>query len=192
MTESQHSPLPGSLEGRPEVLARLSDLAQMRLLVLDIDGTLSNGQILYAVEGDLQSYDVHDGQGMVWLRRIAGMKQAWISGRTGPSAKRRSFDLKIDEVHLGVGPKAQVLQAVQKELGIGPEQTISMGDDLPDLALAANSALFVAPMTARPEVKERADFVTENGGGQGAVRELCEWLLFAQGHWSTVLEENQG
>lgn len=192
MTSAKNNPIPDSVEGRPKIMEHLTNLAQMRLLVLDIDGTLTDGQILYAVDGDLQRYNVHDGQGLVWLRRVAGMKQAWISGRTGPSAERRSKDLKIDEVHLGVGPKAQVLQAVQKKLGIGPEHTISMGDDLPDLALAAHSALFVAPKNARPEVKQRADFITRKGGGKGAVREVCEWLLYAQGHWSNVLEENKG
>jgi 3-deoxy-D-manno-octulosonate 8-phosphate phosphatase (KDO 8-P phosphatase) len=95
-------------------------------------------------------------------------------------------------VHLGVGPKNQVLQAVQAKLGIGPEHTISMGDDLPDLALAANSALFVAPKNARKEVIKRADFVTKAKGGKGAVREVCEWLLYAQGHWGQVIEENKG
>ncbi len=184
--------MPGSVEGRPKIMEHLDNLAQMRLLVLDIDGTLTDGQILYAVDGDLQRYNVHDGQGLVWLRRVAGMKQAWISGRMGPSAERRSRDLKIDEVHLGVDPKAQVLQAVQRKLGIGPEHTISMGDDIPDLALAAHSALFVAPKSARQEVKQRADFITRKGGGKGAVREVCEWLLYAQGRWSNVLEENNG
>ena len=66
-----------------------------------------------------------------------------------------------------------------------------MGDDLPDLGLAAKSALFVAPPNACPEVRERADLVTGAGGGRGAVRELCEWLLHAQGLWGTILEDNQ-
>ncbi|MDF1837169.1 MAG: HAD hydrolase family protein [Planctomycetota bacterium] len=184
--------MPGSLDGRPEILEKLDHLAQMKLLVLDIDGTLTDGQIMYSGEGDVQRYNVHDGQGLVWLRRVAGMKQAWISGRSGPAAVRRSGDLGIDEVHLGVGPKAAVLQQVQKKLGIGPEHTISMGDDLPDLALAAHSALFVAPKNARRELIKRADFVTHRGGGKGAVREVCEWLLYAQGHWSGILEEITG
>ncbi len=192
MSSVENNLLPASMEGRPEIIEYLPNLAKMRLLVLDIDGTLTDGQILYAVDGDLQRYNVHDGQGMVWLRRAAGMKQAWISGRTGPSAERRSTDLRIDEVHLGVGPKAEVLRAVQERLGIGPEHTISMGDDLPDLALAACSALFVAPKNARHEVKQRADFVTRKGGGKGAVREVCEWLLYAQGHWPKILEEYKG
>ncbi|MFT4648513.1 MAG: 3-deoxy-D-manno-octulosonate 8-phosphate phosphatase (KDO 8-P phosphatase) [Planctomycetota bacterium] len=186
------NPMPGTLEGRPEVVDKLDQLAQMKLIVLDIDGTLTDGQIMYSGDGDVQRYNVHDGQGLVWLRRFAGMKQAWISGRSGPAAIRRSGDLKIDEVHLGVGPKAQVLQEVQKKLGIGPEHTISMGDDLPDLALAAHSALFVAPKNARIELIKRADFVTKKGGGKGAVREVCEWLLYAQGQWPKILEENGG
>ncbi|MBL4769699.1 MAG: HAD hydrolase family protein [Planctomycetes bacterium] len=192
MSPTSNNPMPGSMEGRPEILERLENLAQMRLLVLDIDGTLTDGQIMYSGDGDVQRYNVHDGQGLVWLRRHGKMKQAWISGRSGPAAIRRSGDLKIDEVHLGVGPKAQVLKEVQKKLGIGPEHTISMGDDLPDLALAAHSALFVAPKNARPELIKRADFVTHKGGGKGAVREVCEWLLYAQGLWADILQENKG
>lgn len=175
--------LPRSMRGRSRLLDSLPQLANIRLIALDIDGTLTDGQVVYSVEGNVQRYSVHDGQGLVWLRRLAKMKQAWISGRAGSAARRRAKELKVDCLRLGVGPKGPVLQAVQEELGIGPDQTLSMGDDLPDLALAEGSAMFVAPRNARGEVRQRADFVTKSKGGGGAVREVCEWLLYAKGHW---------
>ena len=131
-------------------------------------------------------------RGLVWLRRHAGMKQAWISGRASSPARRRAKELKVDCLRLGVGPKTAVLQAVQEELGIAPEHTLSMGDDLPDLGLAARSAIFVAPKNARGEVRRRAHFVTKNRGGDGAVREVCEWILFAKGLWPEIAGELAG
>ena len=175
--------MPRCLRGRGKLQAALPRLANIRLLALDIDGTLTDGQVVYAVEGNVQRYSVHDGQGLVWVRRLAGVKQAWISGRAGSPARRRAKELRVDCLRLGVGPKGPVLRAVQEELGIGPDQTLSMGDDWPDLALAEGSAIFVAPRNARGEVRQRADFVTKNVGGAGAVREVCEWLLYAKGFW---------
>ncbi|MEZ6019439.1 MAG: HAD hydrolase family protein [Planctomycetota bacterium] len=81
---------------------------------------------------------------------------------------------------------------MQEELGIPPERTISMGDDLPDLGLARRSALFIAPRNARADVRQRADFVTRSRGGAGAVREVCEWILHAKGIWPRLLEEQAG
>ncbi|HRV79813.1 MAG TPA: HAD hydrolase family protein [Planctomycetota bacterium] len=177
------------MRGRPELLGATDHLARMELLVLDIDGTLTDGQVVYSVEGDVQRYSVHDGQGLVWVTRIGGMKQAWISGRAGSPARRRAKELGVDCLRLGVSGKAQVLQSVQQELGIAPDRTLAMGDDLPDLGLAAHSGLFIAPKNARSEVRQRAHFVTRKRGGHGAVREVCEWLLYAKGHWSGIVED---
>ncbi len=182
--------LPRCMRGRSKLLDSLERLANIRLIALDIDGTLTDGQVVYSVEGSVQRYSVHDGQGLVWLRRLAGVQQAWISGRAGSPARRRAKELKVECLRLGVGPKGPVLRSVQEELGIGPEQTLSMGDDLPDLALADGSALFVAPRNARGEVRQRADFVTKANGGAGAVREVCEWLLYAKGFWPPAPGQN--
>ena len=86
------------------------------------------------------------------------------------------------------GPKARVLADVQDRLGVSPSETVAMGDDLPDLGLARMAALFVAPGDARVEVRERAGFVTEAPGGNGAVRELAEAILRAKGHWAETME----
>ena len=91
-------------------------------------------------------------------------------------------------LHTGVRGKEEVLAQVQRDLGVSPEATLAMGDDLPDLALAARAAVFVAPADARPEVRARADLVTRARGGRGAVRELAEALLDARGRWQSIVD----
>ena len=163
-----------------------SALARTRLLALDVDGVLTDGRVVLGDSDQIQAFDVHDGQGLAWLRD-AGVSIAWITGRGCAATRRRAAELQVKELHTQAGPKDEVLADVQKRLGIDPEETVAMGDDLPDLRLAARSGVFVAPANARPEVRERAAFVTEAGGGRGAVRELCEHVLRSRGAWAEVV-----
>ena len=142
-------------------------LRSVRLLACDVDGTLTDGRVVYVGEDELQSFCVHDGQGLAWLRR-EGLVQTWITGRGCAATRRRAQDLGVDELHLGAGPKEAVLADVQERLGIPPAETLAMGDDLPDLALARRAALFVAPSNARDEVREQAGLRLEAAGGHGA------------------------
>ncbi len=169
----------------PPELARI--LERARLLALDVDGTLTDGRVLYVGEEEQVAFDVHDGQGLVWLRE-AGVQVAWISGRGSRAVARRAEELGIRELHLRVRSKAGVLAEVQERLDIPPAHTIAMGDDLADLAFAARSALLAAPASARAEVRERAGLVTRAAGGAGAVRELAELLLEARGLWKARVD----
>lgn len=162
-------------------------LGRTRLLALDVDGVLTDGRVVYGGEDELQFFDVQDGQGLVWLKRV-GVQVAWISGRGCEATRRRAEELGIGELHLRSGPKDEILEGVQRRLGVSVDETVSMGDDLPDLALARRSGVFAAPQNARPEVCERADLVTRASGGRGAVRELCEHVLFALGELDGLLE----
>jgi 3-deoxy-D-manno-octulosonate 8-phosphate phosphatase (KDO 8-P phosphatase) len=162
-------------------------LAGVRLFVLDVDGVLTDGRVWYVGEEEIQGFSVHDGQGLVWLKR-AGVQVAWISGRGSPATERRAAELGIVELHLRSGPKGEVLRAVQGRLEITPAQTAAMGDDLPDLALFAHAGFCAAPANARPEVKRRAHYVATASGGAGAVREVAELILRAQGAWHSLLE----
>lgn len=166
-------------------------LARARLLALDVDGTLTPGRVVYAGGVEVQSFCVHDGQGLVWLRR-AGVVLAWISGRGCDATRRRAAELGVDELHLKVRSKSAVLQEIQRRLGIAAAETVAMGDDLPDLALAAGSGVFACPADARPEVRERADLVTAARAGEGAARELAEALLRARDQWDGTLERYRG
>ena len=162
-------------------------LAAARLLALDVDGVLTGGRVQYVGGEELQSFCVQDGQGLVFLRR-AGIEVTWITGRGCDATARRARELGIDELHIGVGPKREVLEGVQARLGIGVHETIAMGDDLPDFGLAARAALLCAPANARPEVRERAAHVTAVRGGRGAVREVVELILRAQGRWQAIVD----
>lgn len=161
-------------------------LERIRLFALDVDGTLTNGQVVYVGSEESQTFDVLDGQGLVWLRR-AGVKLAWITGRGCEATRKRAEELGVVFVVLRCKNKRAALLSIQEELGLGAEQTLSMGDDLPDLALAAESGVFAAPANARPEVLERADIVTSLRGGEGAVREVCELFLQARNQWQAIV-----
>jgi len=162
-------------------------LARARLVALDVDGVLTDGRVVYGGEAEWQAFDVQDGQGLVWLRR-EGIELAWISGRGCAATERRARELGVRELHLRAGPKAAVLERVQARLAIAVEDTVAMGDDLPDLGLRARAAFFAAPANARPEVRERADAVLDAHGGRGAVRELAEAILRARGGWGALVE----
>lgn len=172
-------PDPAAREPLPEAELRRR-LAGVRLLVLDVDGVLTDGRVVYVGEEELQAFDVQDGYGLARLRR-AGVRLAWITGRGCRATERRAGELGVEELHQRSGPKDRVLQEVQERLGIAVEETLAMGDDLPDLLLAERAGLFAAPANARPEVRARADVLTRASGGRGAVRELCERVLDAMG-----------
>lgn len=167
--------------------AQRDALARARLLVLDVDGTLTDGRVVYVGEEEAQSFCVRDGQGLVWLRK-AGVALAWISGRGCAATERRARDLGVEFVHLRCKDKTAALAEVQAHLRIGPAETLAMGDDLPDLALAKGASFFATPADGRGELRERADFVAQVRGGEGAVRELCELCLAAKGRWDELVE----
>jgi len=166
-------------------------LAAARLFVFDVDGVLTDGRVIHAADGELQAFDVRDGLGLVLLRRV-GLEVAWISGRGCEATRRRAAELGVGELHLGAGSKAEVLVALQERLGVTPGETVSMGDDLPDLGLAAHSALLVVPADAHAELRARAGQICAAAGGRGAVRELCDAVLRARGEWAGLVAAHEG
>lgn len=166
-------------------------LRRARLVALDVDGVMTDGRVVYAGQGatmlELQFFDVQDGLAIRWLVK-AGIKVVWITGRGCDVTTHRAKELGIDAVVSDVGAKSEALTALQSRFGVAPEETVAMGDDLPDLGLRARSAVFVAPPNARDEVRAVADFVTSARGGSGAVRELVERILRAQGRWEALVD----
>ena len=160
-------------------------LAAVRLAVFDVDGTLTDGRVVYVGDEELQSFCVHDGQGLAWLAR-AGVELAWITGRGCRATMRRAEELGVRHLHMREGAKDQVLQALQARVGIAAEATLAMGDDLPDLAMVPHASLFIAPANARPEVLQAADLVTRAPAGAGAAREVAELVLRARGDWQSM------
>lgn len=157
----------------PELIERLT---RVRLVALDVDGVLTDGRIRYLGEQELVQFDVKDGLGLVLLRS-AGLHIAWITGRGCEATRKRAAELGIEELHMRSGPKAAVLAEVQERLGLSQDETLAMGDDLPDLELAARAGLFAAPADAVPTLRARAELVTGACAGRGAVRELADLIL---------------
>ncbi|MBS0380215.1 MAG: HAD-IIIA family hydrolase [Proteobacteria bacterium] len=148
----------------------------IRLLVLDVDGVLTDGRLYFGPRGEaLKVFHVRDGLGMVELQR-AGVRIAVISGRRSPMVAARCRELGVREVHQGVGDKLKVLKALLKRTGIAAAECACVGDDLPDLPLMRHVGRAFAVADAAPEVRAAAHTVTRLPGGAGAVREVCDRL----------------
>ncbi len=164
-----------------------SAAATIRLLALDVDGTLTDGRLTFASSGDeLKTFDVHDGMGLHLLRE-AGFVVAWITARSSAVVARRAGELGIVDLVQGSRDKAASLREVCERHRLQPAQAAFMGDDLPDLPAMAIAGLAIAPANAHPWVKSRVGWITEASGGRGAVREVCDRLLAGQGKAAAVL-----
>ncbi|MFK8017597.1 MAG: KdsC family phosphatase [Gammaproteobacteria bacterium] len=149
----------------------------IRLLVLDVDGVLTDGRLYYGAGGEVaKSFHVRDGYGM---RRAmdAGLHIAIISGRPSQGAQHRFEELGLEHVFLACREKRKTLQALQQQLDVTVAQTAVMGDDCPDLEMMTLAGLKIAVADAHVDVARTADFVTTMRGGEGAVREVCDALL---------------
>lgn len=169
----------------PELLLKAQGI---ELVLLDVDGVLTDGGLVYGAEGEvLKRFHTLDGHGVKLLAE-AGMTVAVISGRNSPAVRARLDELRLDRVRLGVADKLAAAEAVLRELGKGWEQVAAMGDDWPDLPLLKRARFSAAPPGAHPEVKARVACVTEAAAGMGAVRELCDLLLTASGRYRGLLD----
>ena len=149
----------------------------MRLVVLDVDGVLTDGSIAYEGDGEqLMRFDVKDGYGIVALVR-AGIGVAILSARDSRALRRRAAELGIDHVRADVADKAVELHRLCDELGVDLAEVCYVGDDLPDLAPMTLAGLSAAPADAAPAVRQRATLTLSRPGGRGAVRELADLLL---------------
>jgi len=156
-------------------------LRAIRLIVLDVDGVLTDGSIIYAeADTDIKAFHVQDGFGIT-LARQAGLKTAVLTGRVAAAVERRVKELKIDFYECGHFHKAEALQNIIRAAGVDKSQTLYMGDDILDLACAPYVGVFVAPANALPRVRQEAAWVTTKRGGDAAVRETIDALLEAQG-----------
>ena len=164
----------------------------IKLLVLDVDGVMTDGRIIVDDEGrESKNFHVHDGSA-VWLLRKAGIETAIISGRQAACVDVRARDLRIRFCRQGVADKIAAFDEIRREYGLEPRDCAFMGDDVLDVPLLRKVGLAAAPADARPEAKAAAALVTEARGGQGAVRELAEAILRGRGLWETLLREHYG
>jgi 3-deoxy-D-manno-octulosonate 8-phosphate phosphatase (KDO 8-P phosphatase) len=160
-------------------------LLPIRALVLDVDGVLTDGALLYSNSGEeLKRFSVRDGLGIRLLLR-ARIQVAVISGRSGEAVLRRCRELGLGDelVLLGSRDKNADLDSIGSLLGIDDGAIATMGDDLPDLPMLSRAGFSACPSDAAPEVIAACDYVCRNGGGKGAVREVAELILKGQGRW---------
>lgn len=162
-------------------------LRQVELLVLDVDGVLTDGSITYSKVGEeLKTFHARDGSGIkLWLK--AGHKVALLSGRHSHAVTIRAAELGIPLTLQGYEDKAEGLAKVFEWAGIAPERTCAVGDDLADLAVFARVGVKVAVADAAAELRAAADLVTMAPGGRGAAREVVETLLKCQGRWLELI-----
>ena len=179
----------GFRAGSDPAAARAEAAARVRLLVLDVDGVLTDGRLDYGAEGeDRKRFPVRDGLGIKLLRR-GGVSVALLSGRRGAPLEARARELGCDRVVLGVEAKLPALEALARDLQVPLEEVAYMGDDLIDLAPLRRVGLPCAPADAVPEVLALAHHVTRARGGDGAARELAEHLLRARGVWADLVAD---
>jgi 3-deoxy-D-manno-octulosonate 8-phosphate phosphatase (KDO 8-P phosphatase) len=158
----------------------------VRLLALDVDGTLTDGSIHLSGDGaEHKVFNAHDGQG-IKLMMDAGHYVAFISARKSDVVARRAAELGIDLVRQGTHDKRDALAELQAELGVTVAQTAAMGDDLPDLGLFSRAGLRLTVPNAAAEVRAMAHWTSERPAGQGAVREAIEVILRTQKRWDEV------
>ena len=168
-------------------MSRLSQsLHGLELLVLDVDGVLTDGGLSYAPDGQVwRRFDVRDGLGLKLLQQ-AGITLALISGGRSGAIERRAQDLGIEHCFTEVRDKQAQLGQLQQQLQVLPAATGFVGDDLNDLVVRSQVGVMAAPADACKALRRQADLVLRRRGGHGAVRELAERILKARGEWTAL------
>ncbi len=162
--------------------------ARVKLLLMDCDGVLTDGRITLIGDDDEQkSFHTRDGHGLVLLHR-AGLRSGIISGRTSVAVERRARDLGISYVRQGTWDKIKDFHEVLAGAGVTEREVAFVGDDVTDVPLMRRVELAIAVADAGEETRAAAHFITQLPGGFGAVREVCELILKAQGRWSDLMK----
>lgn len=166
--------------------------SKIRLLLMDVDGVLTNGK-LYNVPGpdgkmvETKGFDSQDGISLHWLN-WKGIKTGVISGRLSPATEERARQCKMAYVYQGHIEKIPILEEILADARIDAGEVAYIGDDFTDVTLMHRVGLAIATANARPEVKREAHYVTQAAGGEGAVREVVELILRARGLWGEILK----
>lgn len=164
-------------------------LANIRLLLLDVDGVLTDGNITYTDKGEeIKSFNSKDGLG-IRLLMDSGIKVGIITGRKSDALSHRCKNLGIELLFDGITDKIKAFNTILGKTKILAEKTAFVGDDLPDLGVMKLAGLSISPADAHPFVQKYADIVTMQNGGKGAVREICDEILKAQNKFETIINK---
>jgi 3-deoxy-D-manno-octulosonate 8-phosphate phosphatase (KDO 8-P phosphatase) len=163
----------------------------VKLILLDVDGVLTDGAVVIAGNGsETKRFHIRDGIALVWAQR-AGLKVGLLSARHSATTTQRAAQLGISLVRQGVASKAAAYAEILTDTAVTDAEVAYMGDDVVDLAVLGRVGLSAAPSDAVAEVRSRVDFVSTCRGGEGAVREFVETILRAQGQWSAIVSRYQ-
>ena len=163
-----------------------ADLSKIKLLLLDVDGVMTDGRIIYGSDGsETKAFDVKDGHGLKLLQR-AGIRVGIITGRQSEIVSRRAAELGIELVYQGAKDKSLPFNEIMQKLNLSPVEIAYVGDDIVDLPVMRKVGFAATVADAADDVKPFADMVTKRPGGRGAVREICDFLLKESGRWPAV------
>jgi len=178
---------PGTVNPEPYPVSIQAKASKVRLLLFDVDGVLTDGKILLHGDGtEGKQFDIKDGIAMVWAQR-AGLTVGFLSARTSPSTMQRAAQLGVTIVHQGVASKLETYEQILVDLAVEDAEVAYMGDDIVDLAVLGRVGLSASPADAVEDVRTRVHWISGAPGGRGAVRELIEVVLRAQGRWDTLV-----
>lgn len=165
-------------------------LKRVRVLVLDCDGVMTGAELVYDQHGDDQHiFNARDGHGIVLARKVGGLKVALITGRKSTSVVKRVTELRFDHIVEMAWKKGAALRKLCEENNYSLQECCYVGDDINDIGAVKIAGVGVAVADGAPELLERAAWITQHKGGRGAVREVCEAILKAQGTWAKILAE---
>ena len=167
-------------------------LRRIKLFLCDVDGVMTDGAVFIGGAREIKRFNIRDGLGLIFLRR-AGLKVGWVSARPSPVTEARAAELGIDFL-IQQGDRIGKTGAVEKllrRIRLGWDAVCFVGDDVVDLGPLRRAGFAVAVADARPEVKAAADYVTRAPGGHGAIREVAEMILQAQGKWDSIIAHYQ-
>ena len=167
--------------------------SKIKLLLMDVDGVMTDGRLYNVPDAagnmvETKGFDSQDGIALQWLS-WKGIKTGLISGRVSPATVERAKQTKFSYVYQGHIEKIPILEEILRDAGVDASEVAYIGDDLTDAIVMRRVGLPVATANARPEVKKQARYVTTQPGGQGAVREVIELILKAQGLWAEILKK---
>lgn len=167
--------------------------AQIKLLLMDVDGTMTDGSVILLSQTDgtaleIKTFNAHDGQGLA-LAQTAGLRTGCITGRESAALLRRAHEMKMEFIYMKQPVKMPAYEEILKKAGVPDSAVAYIGDDLPDIPLMHRAGLAVAVGDAVPEVKQSAHYITKTLAGHGAIREAVELVLKSKGIWEAIIDK---
>ena len=167
--------------------------AQIKVLLMDVDGTMTDGSVTLLSQPDgsaleIKSFDAHDGQGLT-LAQTAGLRTGCITGRESSALLRRAHEMKMEFIYMKQPVKMPAFEEILRKTGVSDSAVAFIGDDLPDIPLLRRAGLAIAVGDAVPEVKDVAHYTTKALAGDGAVREAVELILKSKGIWKEMIDK---